>query len=221
MKDLSITQQYLVCTVNEKGVLPGYEQKAVACLVVCGLLELQMEQCISISDKKITVCAPLPERMAYLEPLYGALDQGKPVKAASVVEAYTITFTNKKLNTLVDALLHSLEQAGVTQPVKAGLLGGKEGCAPKKETVTRIIEAIRAELLEDGEVSEEVAALTALLDKSNRLKDYFSRYEQKELKKKLEAIRASETGAFIKEMLQHIDALAAAASLPAAIAATT
>ena len=33
MKDLSLTQKYLICTVNEKGALPGYNQKMVACLI--------------------------------------------------------------------------------------------------------------------------------------------------------------------------------------------
>lgn len=42
MKDLSLTQEHMICTVNEKGDLPGYNQKAVACLIVSGLLEMQM-----------------------------------------------------------------------------------------------------------------------------------------------------------------------------------
>lgn len=207
MKDLSITQEYIICTVNEKGALPSYNVKAAACLIVGGLLEMQLANCISLNDKKVSVCAELPEHMAYLKPLYNVINQGKPMKVEKAVEAYTITFTNKKLYELVDALMESLKEADVVEPVKAGFSGNKVSYVPKKGIVTRIIEKIRAELLEDGEISEDVIALAALMDKAGNLKDYFSKYEQKELRDRIEAIKKSEAGTFTKEMVQHIEAL--------------
>ena len=57
MRDLSITQEYMICTVNNKGALPAANPKAGVCLVVGGLLELQLEQCISMDDKKVVPCA--------------------------------------------------------------------------------------------------------------------------------------------------------------------
>lgn len=211
MKDLSITQEYIICTVNEKGALPSYNQKAAACLIVGGLLEMQLAKCISLNDKKVSVCAELPEHMAYLKPLYNVINQGKPMKVEKAVEAYTITFTNKKLYELVDALMESLKEADVVEPVKAGFSGNKNSYVPKKDVITRIIEKIRAELLEDGEISEDVIALTALMDKAGNLKDYFSKYEQKELKNRIEAIKKSEAGTLAKEMAQHIETLEMAA----------
>lgn len=214
MNDLSITQEYMICTVNDKGALPGYNQKAVACLIVSGILEMQLEKCISLTDKKVSICAELPEHIAYLKPLYDVINQGKPVKAEKIVETYTITFTNKKLYELTDTLMDSLKQADVVEPVKAGLLGNKDSYVPKKEVITRIIEKIRSELLEDGEISGDVIALTALMEKSGSLKDYFSNYEQKELKKKIETIQKSEAGTLAKEMAQHIETLHMAALMP-------
>lgn len=215
MKDLSITQEYIICTVNEKGALPSYNQKAAACLIVGGLLEMQLAKCISLNDKKVSVCAELPEHMAYLKPLYNVINQGKPMKVEKAVEAYTITFTNKKLYELVDALMESLKEADVVEPVKAGFSGNKNSYVPKKDIITRIIEKIRAELLEDGEISEDVIALTALMDKAGNLKDYFSKYEQKELKNKIEAIKKSDAGTLAKEMAQHIETLEMAAIISA------
>lgn len=136
------------------------------------------------------------------------------MKAEKVVETYTIAFTNKKLYELLDPLMESLKEADVVEPVKAGLLGNKYGYAPKKDVITGIIEKIRSELLEDGEISEDVIALTALMDKAGNLKDYFSKYEQKELKNKIKTIKQSEAGTLAKEMVQHIDALDIAAIFP-------
>lgn len=104
-------------------------------------------------------------------------------------------------------MIDQLKSADAVEPVKTGLLGNKEAFAPKKEAVTGVIEKIRAELLEDGDVSEDVIALTVLLDKSGQLKEYFSKYEQKELKEKLEVIRKSEAGTTVKELLWYIDSL--------------
>ena len=140
------------------------------------------------------------------------------MKVEKVVKAYTIAFTNKKLYELEDALMESLKEADVVEPVKAGLLSNKEGYAPKKDIVIGIIEKIRAELLEDGEISEDVIALTALMDKAGNLKDYFSKHEQKELKNKIETIKKSEAGTLAKEMTQHIETLYIAAIIPAMFA---
>ena len=215
MKDLSITQEYMICTVNGNGTLPNYNEKAVACLIVSILLEMQLAKCISLTDKKVSVCAELPEHMAYLQPLYNVINQGKPMKVEKVVENYMVTFTNKKLNELVGALIESLKEADIVEPVKVGFFGNKDGYVPKKDIVTGIIEKIRAELLEDGEISEDVIALTALMDQAGSLKNYFSKYEQNELKNKIEAIKKSEAGTLAKEMAQHIETLNIAAIMPA------
>ena len=83
-----------------------------------------------------------------------------------------------------------------------------------------VIEKIRAELLEDGDVSEDVIALTVLLDKSGQLKEYFSKYEQKELKEKLEVIRKSKAGTTAKELLWYIDSLDASIMISTMISST-
>lgn len=220
MRDLSITQEYLICTLNKKGALPSTNPKASVCMIIGGLLEMQMEKCISMEDKKVIVSAELPEHMSYLKPLYDVINQKKPMKAQKVVETYYASFTSKKLNMLLDALLDELKSADAVESVKTGLLGSKEAFAPKKEAVISVIEKIRAELLEDGDVSEDVIALTVLLDKSGQLKEYFSKYEQKELKEKLEVIRKSKAGTTAKELLWYIDSLDASIMISTMISST-
>ena len=220
MRDLSITLEYLICTLNKKGALPSTNPKASVCMIIGGLLEMQMEKCISMEDKKVIVSAELPEHMSYLKPLYDVINQKKPMKAQKVVETYYASFTSKKLNMLLDALLDELKSADAVESVKTGLLGSKEAFAPKKEAVISVIEKIRAELLEDGDVSEDVIALTVLLDKSGQLKEYFSKYEQKELKEKLEVIRKSKAGTTAKELLWYIDSLDASIMISTMISST-
>ncbi len=51
MKDLSLTQKFFICTVNEKGNFSSYDQVPVACLIAAGVLEMYMAKCVSIEKR--------------------------------------------------------------------------------------------------------------------------------------------------------------------------
>ena len=55
MKDLSITQEYMLCAMNEKGKISGFDTNKLVCMVASGLLELQMADCIQLEKKKVMV----------------------------------------------------------------------------------------------------------------------------------------------------------------------
>ena len=64
-----------------------------------------------------------------------------------------------------------------------------------------------AEFQEEADVVVDFshpAALTALLDKSGCLKEYFSKFEQKEIKQRLKEIAASPNGRLVGEMVEYI-----------------
>ena len=54
-------------------------------------------------------------------------------------------------------------------------------------------------------MTEYIASLIILLDKSKLLKIYFSEYEQKEIKKKLKEITNSDTGKSIKDIVNTVE----------------
>ena len=207
MKKLSITQEYLLCSLNEKG---GFmlDTKPMSCLVLGGLLEMQMAKCISIDDNKIYVQAGLPEHLPHLRPLYNVINRDKPMKVKEVVvDNYALTLTGKNWEELFGVLIESLKEADTVEPMQAGLFGKKVKYAPKKDILAEIIEKIRESLSEGGEMSEDVIVLTALLDAAGKLKDYLSKYEQKELKDRIKAIKNSESGAVLKKVMDYIDML--------------
>ena len=43
MQDLSITQEYYICAVNEKGRISDFSTERLVCFVAAGLLDLQLE----------------------------------------------------------------------------------------------------------------------------------------------------------------------------------
>ena len=205
MKDLSIVQKYMVCTVNDKGVFPfaSVEERTLG-LVAGALLELQMEGCIAVDGKKVSVAGALPQDKGYLKPLYDFIREKQSVKLYVVVDAYNFSWTDKRINELRDAVGSSLVQLGAASACKAGLLGKQAGYLPGPETVRSVVEQMRAELLEEGPVSDETAVLVALLERVKCLKAYFSAFEQKEVRQKIEALAQSPEGKMVRDMMTYL-----------------
>ena len=136
MKDLSIVQKYMVCTVNDKGVFPfaSVEERTLG-LVAGALLELQVEGCIAVDGKKVSAAGALPQDKGYLKPLYDFIREKQSVKLYMVVDAYNFSWTDKRINELRDAVGGSLVQLGAASACKAGLLGKQIGRASCRERV--------------------------------------------------------------------------------------
>ena len=217
MKDLTLTQEYFICAVNDKGKLSSFNVDRLVCLLASGMLELQLSGCISIdggkkrilsgSGKSVSVTGPLPEEKEFLRPLYDYLNQGKPVKMEKLLEDYHYSFSGKRLNSLHDSIGESLAEEGLAQAADAGLFESVRRFLPTKDAINRVVDLARSELLEEGEVTEDIAALVILLEKSGVIREYFSRYEQKEMKERLAAITKSPEGAMVKEMLDYVNSM--------------
>lgn len=218
MKDLSIIQKYLLCAVNEKGILSSLGTEKPVCFVAAGLLELQLEGCLALEGKKAEVTGSLPENRQYLRLLYDFIAEKSPVKVEKIVEAYRIAFTDRRMNELLAAVGGSLAALGMVEEGKAGLLGTKAAYVPTREAVRSVVEELRSELLEEGPVTEDAAALTVLLDKGKCLKPYFSQFEQKEMRQKLKSLADSPEGQMVKAMVEHIETLIAALAASTVVA---
>ena len=205
MRDLTLSQEYLLCAVNEKGRLPHLGVERTVCLVAAALLELQLEGCVAV------VTGPLPEGQAHLRPLYAFVNRPKPIRKEKLLEEYTYTVTDAQRDELLESIGRSLADLGLVQPVKVGLLGKKKGYAPTPEAISGVVDMIRAELLEEGEITEDVVSLVVLMEKGNCLKPYFSAFEQKQMKQRLRALGESPTGKMVQEMVEYVENMMAIA----------
>ena len=205
MKDASIIQSYMLCAVNEKGKISDFNTESRACLVAAGLLELRLDRCIAIEDKKVGVTGVLPADKPYLEPLYAFIEP-KPVRLEKLAEVYNNGMSDKKLDELTDAVGDSLDALGMLEEVKTGLLGGKS-YRPEKSAVTAVIDRLRAGLLGNVPVTDEVAAIAILLSKGKCLKPYFSAFEQREIKDRLRAFADTPDGKTVKMMVDAADGM--------------
>lgn len=206
MKDLTITQEYMICALNEKGKMSemlGVEK--IVCFVASGLLEMKLEGCIAMEKKKVCVISDLPEKLAHLKPLYDYINRYESVKIEKIIEEYTYTFTDKRFYELVDSVGKSLAEINMAEEIEKGIFGKRKYYIPTKDAVHYVIDMIRSELLEEGEITEDIVLLTILLAKGKIIKKYFSEYEQKEIKSRLKEILNSADGHMVQEMIDHIE----------------
>ena len=89
MRDLTLSQEYLLCAVNEKGRLPHLGVERTVCLVAAALLEPSWRAVWLWTKKYVTVTGPLPEGQAHLRPLYAFVNRPKPIRKEKLLEEYT------------------------------------------------------------------------------------------------------------------------------------
>ena len=207
MKNRSVTQSYLLCTLKERNRLASYSAEKGMCLVAGSVLELLLDGVLAFDGKRLTAAAPLPPEKEYLAPVYGFVGEKQPVKPEKVIENFSLQFTNRNLDALLEHVGASLEAAGCARREQGGLLGGKTVYVPEPAALDAAVQEIRAELLEDGAPTEDIAALTLLLDRSGDLAKFFSAYEKKDLKKRLKALENDPQYVLIKRVADYVEAL--------------
>ena len=205
MVEGTVAQEYLLATLGEKGKLPAAVQVRT-CLVAAGLLDLLLKGCVGMEQKKVSVRASLPAELAFLSQLYELIGK-KPRTVQSIGEEYLFSLTDRRLQDLFDAIGKTLVQAGCAKAEEGGLLEKTNRYVPDKEAVDRLVQKIRAALLEEGPVDPQTFGLVSLLDKSGQLKQYFSSYERETLKTRLRQLKDTEADPVVKQMVDHVNGL--------------
>lgn len=207
MNNLSLAQEYLLCALNSRGKIPASRFERIIAIAASAVVELLMDDIVGIDGKKLSVQKTLPMQKNYLHPVYDFIKKKQPVKFQKVVEYFSVTLTSKNIDGLISAIGGSLVRAGCARVEKRGLFGSKNAYIPDVKAVDNVIQNIRAEILEDGALSEDIAALTALFNKSGMLLKYFSAYEKKEVKKRLKEIKESPENGDITKVIDYVETL--------------
>lgn len=207
MKELTLTQQYILCTWKQDGKFPVFGREKLVCFSAAGVLELLLAGVLALDGKTLTVQSALPETRAFLRPVYDLVQAKQPVKWETVVKYFSASFTGKRIQAWLHLVGDSLAQEGCVQKTTGGFLGRACLYRPHPAAVDQVVGRIRAELLEAGTLSEEMVALTALLNTSGDLRRYFSDSEKTALKKRLAQIRENPQNQMIQKALAYMQAL--------------
>jgi HEPN domain-containing protein len=210
MNDLSYTQECFLCSLNGKGssVSELVYTRVPACLIVGGIMELFGQGLIAYGEKnRLVIAKPWNGALPYLKPLYETIASfKKPQAATGVADFYLSDLKQRPLSELISTFAASLVAAGCAEELAVkGLLKETTKYVPKPESVTRVIEKIRTEFLEDGTITDETFCLAAMLDRSEIIRDYFSKVEAGTFKARMKEVRKSDAYASVKEIVDFMD----------------
>lgn len=198
MDNLSISQAYLLCALNSKGKLPVFGAEHQVCLVAGSILDLVLTGCVKVEDKNLSVSAPFSGN-GWLKGVYDDIGQKDSISLEKITALYSFQLSGRKVKDLINGIGQSLADQGLADSPEK-----KSVYIPRADAVDRVIQSIRAELLEEGEVSDETVALASLMEKSNMIKKYFSSYEKDTLKKRLKELKSTEFHRLVAEMVDYI-----------------
>lgn len=207
MSNLSLSQEYMMCALNDKGKISTFNLERVIAVAASAVAELMMDDIIALNGKKLSVKKALPAEKSYLSPVYDFIEKTERVGFKTVVEHFSFTLSSKNIDELFDSIGGSLVRAGCAKKEKRGMLGNKNAYIPDAKAVDAVVQNIRAEMLEDGALSEDIAALTAILNKTGELMRFFSAYEKKDVKKRLKEIRDAAENEEIAKVIDYVEEL--------------
>ena len=207
MKDLTLTQEFSLCQMNKKGKLVGKPSVMPNfALGIATLYELYLNDNISLA-KVIEIKKEPNKELKHLVLLYDFIKSQKKLQFRSVVQK--ICFNDK----LIKLIFHNCKEQLLTEDfleevtVKGFLNTSKIVTVSKTGSTDFVIQKIRAEVLEDGEISENTIPLIALLVKTKKLEDYFSKYELDALKIRIEVLKTDEQYKLMFNTIKEMEAL--------------
>lgn len=193
LKNLSIPQEFVLLALDrETNKLKSiFRQNVALYTVMACIVELSLNGNVTFEDDDDTVrisnSASTGEK--YLDRLLEMMTAEKPKKLKKwVYYFYNHIFKQREIYKMV---VESLVDKGVLEIENTDVLFvvPVKKYSDVENTRNYIVEKIRAELLEHGNVEEHKVALVLFLNVKKMLNDYFSDYEQKMLKQKLEILR--------------------------------
>ncbi|MBU5582856.1 hypothetical protein KQJ29_23695, partial [Enterococcus sp. S181_ASV_20] len=98
MNNLSLSQQYLLFTMNRQGKISSLNYYVGMCLVMAGLLDLQKANVLELNNKEVILLSnELPEDLQYLDCLLEKITGLKKKRIEAIANAYGTTFFEKDI----------------------------------------------------------------------------------------------------------------------------
>lgn len=208
MNRKSITQEYFILAVNEKGYMPSMRTDVSnAGLVAAGVMDFLLNEVITMEKRKITVMKELPEELGHLASLYTYLNE-KQRTIDKMMDDYMFS-TGKRIKQLTDEIGESLVQDHAAVKEAGGLFANKMIYIPEKNVKDRLIETIKSAVAREGEITPHDMALLCILKESKNLNQYFSGQERDDLKEKLKEIKKNPQNKQLADMVNYVDDMTA------------
>ncbi|MDT2602062.1 hypothetical protein P7D85_20080 [Enterococcus hulanensis] len=199
MKNLNLSQQYLLFTMNRNGKISSINYYVGMCLVMAGMLDLQEAQVIELDQKEIIILSDqLPEELEYLNCLFEKITQLKKKRIDKLATAYGATFFEKDLKLLVAQTRNSLIDL---REITVETDGNTLSYLAKEKTIAQLV----ARLENLNQLDHDGLKLAILLKKSSYLKKYIEKPERKMLERKIKDVKHDPVAKQTQVMISQLD----------------
>lgn len=173
--DLSITQAYVLCALDDTGQLTGGDVRGT--LLASCLFELASDSIVRIDGDKVRVVAALPEDKHYLLPMVNFIEGRREVSLETLGREF-----------LGHGDEHRILMGALCEPmVEAHLLSGHEGAWLADETARRnVVHTMEAALAGDETMTRDVAALIVFVLGAGLADRLFGREERRTIDKAID-----------------------------------
>lgn len=196
MKNLSLSQQYLLLTMNRQGKISSLNYYVGMCLVMAGLLDLQSAGVVELKQKEIIILTDdLPEELAYLDCLLDKIITLKKKRIDKLAVAYGGTFFEKDLKQLVAQVRGSLIMLDEVKVMS------DTSYLAKESTIAKMV----ARLENLNQLDYDGLKLAILLKKSSYLKQYIEKEERKKLEAKIKEAKKDPVSQQTQTMISQLD----------------
>lgn len=199
MDNVSITEQYALCMLKEKKTL--HEEELSPYLIVSMIVEMMLDDNLTFTEKNEVVLSEKVPTLSYNKQLYEVIKGMKKDKVSLryILSSICHSFSTKDLKNIISELKDAmLKDKLITVEDKKGLIGTKEVMIIDENKFNEIINEIKKEMLDKGNLTDNIILLTSLLNSCRFLKNIFSKYEKEELNKTLEEIKNSDIAKKVK-----------------------
>ncbi len=199
MNKISITEKYGLCMLKERKNLQGRELTPY--LIVSMIIEMMLDENLEITDKNKVILTDRIPTANYNEKLYEIIGDMKKeeIPLKNILTSICYGFSTKNLKEIINILKEDmLKDNLIILETKKGLIGNKEVIKIDENKFTDIINEIKTELLEKGNLTDDTILLASLLNSTKFLKNIFNKYEKEKLEDRLKEIKDTEIAKKIK-----------------------
>lgn len=194
MRELTITEQFILCIVSKKGILKA---KNRGLLISAMIMDLKYEGFVNISNDIVTINKELTADYEYLREIYSYVEENKEVKLVSLKSKLTPTALSTRQSSYA---LNFLKNRLISEGVLFELSHNKY-CANGK-VLDYVVNNLKSIVLSDSPDSRTMYLIT-LLKYSDIFKMYFSKYEVQKIKQASNVIRKNNKCLFYSEQAMY------------------
>ena len=206
MNNINITEKYALCMLKEKRKF--YETELTSHLLVSMIIEMMLDGNLEISNKSKVRLTDKTATANYNIQLYNAIKRRKfagilkktdEIPFKDIITLVCYSFSNKTMKSIVEPLKEKMvEDELISLEEKKGLIGNKEVIIINDDKFNNVVEEVRAEILENGNLTDDIILLSSLLNATKFLKNIFTKYEKERLESRLKEIKQTEISEKVK-----------------------